>query len=198
MTKAPKREQVSNACTSCRNSKLKCNGRHPACCRCLSKNLECVYDVSEGMTKRQHLNHELVGQKQELERAVAVLHVLQYGTDQEATASLARLRFGCTVEQEYYRLLPQLPEPGTFPTENVPQNQLPTPATERPDGPTPWGCSGGVYGEWMEVEPMSWTNPLSPVSQQSSTTAVSPYLDMKANTPGSTDVGDEPHSCIGG
>lgn len=153
------------------------------------------------MTKRQHLNHELVEQKHELERAVAVLHVLQYGTDQEATASLARLRFGSSVEQEYYRLLPQVPDPGVLPNESMPQTQLPTPATERPEGPTPWDCpSGGVYGEWstMGAESMDWTNPLSPVSQPSSTTAVSPYLDMKSTTPNSNDIGDDPHSCIGG
>lgn len=155
------------------------------------------------MTKRQHLNHSLFEQKSELDRATAVLHVLQYGSDQEATASLARLRLGSSVEQEYHHLLPQMSQ--LFPTENIPQVQLPTPAIEHPDGPTPWGCPGGGYVDWSRVgtDPMGWTNPLSPVSQPSSATATStgesPYLDITTATPGSSNgASDEQHSYLGG
>lgn len=158
------------------------------------------------MTKRQHLNHELLEQKNELERAVAVLRVLQYGTDQEATASLARLRFGSSIEQEYLRLLPQAQQPLPLPTGSAAQGQLPTPATEQPEGPTPWGCPVGGYVGWnavaAETTGMDWTNPLSPVSQPSSatanSTAESPFLDLMAATPGSIDAGDEQHLYLGG
>lgn len=157
------------------------------------------------MTKRQHLNHELFEQKHELERAIAVLRVLQFGTDQEATASLARLRLGSSVEQEYQLLLPQLSQPATSSTDAIPQRQLLTPAIEHPEGPTPWSYPvGGGYVEWNRIgtDPMGWTNPLSPVSQPSSatgnSTAESPYLDITTATPGSNDASDEQHSYLGG
>ncbi|CZT19585.1 uncharacterized protein RCC_05436 [Ramularia collo-cygni] len=158
------------------------------------------------MTKRQHLNNELVGQKFELERAIAVLHVLQYGTDQEATASLARLRLGSSIEQEYFRLLPQIPSlDAIVSAKSLDRTQLPTPANEQSEGPRSWGClARGTYGEWNTtgMDSMDWTKPVSPMSQHSSTmmdnTAAGPYLDMKAGTPNGNDIGEEPLSCIGG
>lgn len=59
------------------------------------------------MTKRQHLRHELSEQRQELDHALVVLRVLQAGSDEEAAQSLARLRLGHSVEQEYHYLQSQ-------------------------------------------------------------------------------------------
>lgn len=156
------------------------------------------------MTKRQHLNHELFEQKHELERALAVLQVLQFGSDQEATASLARLRLGSSVEQEYHRLLAQVPQPGMLSADSMPQSQLPTPAIENPEDPTPWGYPVGGCVDWNRIgtDPMGWTNPMSPTSQPSSAKAnsssESPHLDITAATPGSNDTSDGQHSCLGG
>lgn len=156
------------------------------------------------MTKRQHLNHELIEQKLELERAVTVLRVLQYGTDQEATASLARLRLGGSVEQEYCHLQPHVAQPANLMNQGMSQPQLPTPANEYPESLAPWSCPAGGYVEWnaLGARPMEWANPISPVSQPASSTgrstAESPFLDGTAAAPGGNDAGDRKLSYIGG
>lgn len=56
---------------------------------------------SENVTKRQHLRLELVEQTQQLERVNTVMDVLRHGTGEQATSTLARLRMGYSVEDEY-------------------------------------------------------------------------------------------------
>ncbi|EME44189.1 hypothetical protein DOTSEDRAFT_88426 [Dothistroma septosporum NZE10] len=103
--KSPRRTQVANACVACRASKVKCSGKHPECSRCIARGIECNFEVSaEGITKRQHLRNELAhlaGQKQGLERANAVIDVLQHGSDSEAVEMLVCLRIGHTVDAAY-------------------------------------------------------------------------------------------------
>jgi hypothetical protein len=196
-----------------------CNGRHPTCYRCHARDLECVYDVSEGMTKRQHLNNELSEQKEELTRAKAVLRVLQFGTDQEATASLARLRIGSTVSQEYQLLQTQaLPPASGSETAKVLDNAIqrraiPVPSSSQSDAPIPWTrpsvtepYPAARQYEWDDSaseQLADWMQPLSPVSKDGSTAAVynsadSPFFDKSLPTPGSEAPADERAQCIGG
>ncbi|SMR51243.1 unnamed protein product [Zymoseptoria tritici ST99CH_1A5] len=212
--RGPKREQVTNACTACRLSKLKCNGRHPTCYRCHARDLECVYDVSEGMTKRQHLNNELSEQKSELTQASAVLRVLQFGTDQEATASLARLRIGSTVGQEYQLLQahskPSLPE--GVPVHVSRQQRAINTTRLQSETFAPWGCpptteafSGSQQYEWDDSasdQLADWPQPCQIAREDSSGTVYSavdsPLLDMALPTPASDGSLDDRKPCIGG
>ncbi|KAF2214111.1 hypothetical protein CERZMDRAFT_96139 [Cercospora zeae-maydis SCOH1-5] len=99
-----RREQVANACVICRTAKLKCSGEHPTCSRCHERGLECEYDVLEGFTKRQQLQYDLVDRKRKLEHAMGILDHLQHSSDHEAAESLARLRIGTSIEDEYRRI----------------------------------------------------------------------------------------------
>ncbi|KAM3416241.1 hypothetical protein BST61_g7847 [Cercospora zeina] len=99
-----RREQVANACVICRTAKLKCSGNHPTCSRCHERGLECQYDVLEGLTKRQQLQYDLVDRKRKLEHAMGILDHLQHSSDHEAAESLARLRIGASIEDEYRRI----------------------------------------------------------------------------------------------
>lgn len=81
---------------------LQCSGNHPTCDRCASRGLNCIYDVDEeGVTRREHLRRQYEEQKSELDRAHAVLAILQGGSDHEAAQCLARLRIGYTVDEVY-------------------------------------------------------------------------------------------------
>lgn len=83
-----------------------CSGKHPICARCQVRGTECRYDVQEeGMTRREHLRHELNDQKHELDRKTAILRVMQTGSDHEATTMLARLRMGLSIDQAYEMLV---------------------------------------------------------------------------------------------
>ncbi|KAI5361951.1 Putative zn(2)-C6 fungal-type DNA-binding domain-containing protein [Septoria linicola] len=95
-----KRSQVRNACMHCRNDKVKCSGTHPTCTRCSSRDLACDWDVpEEGITKTQHLQNRLAEAAERLDRLDAVVDILRYGTDSEASEALARLRFGESLEE---------------------------------------------------------------------------------------------------
>lgn len=63
-----------------------------------------MYDVAEGMTKRQQLRYDLSERQEQLERAMGILHHMQQGTDHEATESLARLRIGQSIDSEFRRI----------------------------------------------------------------------------------------------
>ncbi|KAF2207941.1 hypothetical protein CERZMDRAFT_101963 [Cercospora zeae-maydis SCOH1-5] len=71
------------------------------CNRCNERRLACEYDVREGVTKRQQIQYDLVDKQIELEHAMKILSHLQQSSDHEATESLARLRLGSSIEDEY-------------------------------------------------------------------------------------------------
>ncbi|KAI0023970.1 hypothetical protein F4780DRAFT_686584 [Xylariomycetidae sp. FL0641] len=52
---APRRTITQSACASCRQKKVKCDGRRPRCYRCARKTTECVYasDAAAGETTRR-------------------------------------------------------------------------------------------------------------------------------------------------
>lgn len=58
----------------------------------------------EGLTKRQQLQYDLVDRGRKLEHAMGILDHLQSGSDHEAAESLARLRIGSSIEDEYRRI----------------------------------------------------------------------------------------------
>ncbi|PIA94709.1 hypothetical protein CB0940_08821 [Cercospora beticola] len=81
-----------------------CSGEHPTCSRCHERGFECEYDVLEGLTKRQQLQYDLDDRGRKLEHAMGILDHLQSGSDHEAAESLARLRTGSSIEDEYRRI----------------------------------------------------------------------------------------------
>lgn len=120
-----RREQVANACVICRTAKLKCSGEHPTCSRCHERGFECEYDVLEGLTKRQQLQYDLVDRGRKLEHAMGILEHLQSGSDQEAAESLARLRTGSSIEDEYRRIQAFSPRSSTQRTHSSEELQRP-------------------------------------------------------------------------
>ncbi|KAF2487105.1 hypothetical protein BDY17DRAFT_319672 [Neohortaea acidophila] len=95
----PKRAKRSsltqNACSRCRIKKTKCDGKRPICGRCRRGQSECVYDIAEeGITKMQHLQHQLNKRNEDYGRLVRLFGALQSGSEEQATGLLARLRRG--------------------------------------------------------------------------------------------------------
>ncbi|KAK3052587.1 hypothetical protein LTR09_006442 [Extremus antarcticus] len=95
----PRSGVTRTACSRCRRSKVKCDGRHPICSRCLLQNEQCIYDVpEEGMTRMQHMTSELKTKQQKFTGMLHLLENLRSTSDAEAANLLARLRFGEPVE----------------------------------------------------------------------------------------------------
>ncbi|PPJ61368.1 hypothetical protein CBER1_09463 [Cercospora berteroae] len=84
----------------------------------------------EGLTKRQQLQYDLVDRGRKLEHAVGILEHLQSSSDQEAAESLARLRLGSSIEDEYLRIQAFSPRSSTQRTHSSKDLQHPI---DRPD-----------------------------------------------------------------
>ncbi|KAF2164524.1 hypothetical protein M409DRAFT_56366 [Zasmidium cellare ATCC 36951] len=97
-----------SACQGCRISKVKdkCSGQRPSCTRCTTRGQKCSYEVAkEGLTKREFFRDKHQEQQKELKAALTILEILREGSDQEAAATLARLRTGMTLTEEYEKIL---------------------------------------------------------------------------------------------
>lgn len=78
---------------------IQCDGRRPTCTRCEKYTTECTYDVAqEGLTRMQNLQQQLDNKTIDHERLQEILRAMEEGTDQEATALLARLRLSLGVD----------------------------------------------------------------------------------------------------
>ncbi|XP_014554700.1 hypothetical protein COCVIDRAFT_104348 [Bipolaris victoriae FI3] len=94
-----RRQAVAVACVHCRNGKAKCDGTRPRCNRCKDNDLICQYDVAEGVSRAERMKimkrDSMTGELEDLKR---IINFLRSGTDDQATAILARLRLGDTPE----------------------------------------------------------------------------------------------------
>lgn len=78
---------------------MQCDGRRPRCTRCEGHSSECVYDViQEGMTRMQSMQKAVDDKTEDHRRLMSFLELLRYGSDHEAAALLARLRFGESID----------------------------------------------------------------------------------------------------
>lgn len=54
-------QRVRHACDECKGSRVKCDGRQPACLRCLHKNQICVYSDGKREKKTKYVVQDLHG-----------------------------------------------------------------------------------------------------------------------------------------
>jgi hypothetical protein len=93
-----KAEPVKSACVQCQKRKTKCSGQRPVCRFCSDRNLECSWDIGDGLTRTADLKRKLqeaTGRSEDLDTLV---DAMRYGTDEVSTMLLARLRLGEPIE----------------------------------------------------------------------------------------------------
>lgn len=93
-----KAEPVKSACVQCQKRKTKCSGQRPICRFCSDRNLECSWDIGDGLTRTADLKRKLqeaTGRSEDLDTLV---DAMRYGTDEVSTMLLARLRLGEPLE----------------------------------------------------------------------------------------------------
>jgi hypothetical protein len=93
-----KAEPVKSACVQCQKRKTKCSGQRPVCRFCSDRNLECSWDIGDGLTRTADLKRKLqeaTGRSDDLDTLV---NAMRYGTDEVSTMLLARLRLGEPIE----------------------------------------------------------------------------------------------------
>lgn len=108
------------------NYYIQCSATRPVCDRCLDRDLACIYDASEGMTKRQQERVDLIDSGEQLHRCGILLDFLRRARIEEgeytsvclsfwlryepilntdlAIEMLARLRSGFSLDSEYVRV----------------------------------------------------------------------------------------------
>lgn len=77
---------------------LQCNGERPSCSACQTRGLSCTYDVVEGATRTEDLKQKVSSLSLRVRNLELLVNKLRYSTDNEATAILAQLRLGDTVD----------------------------------------------------------------------------------------------------
>jgi hypothetical protein len=77
---------------------LQCNGERPACSACQTRGLSCTYDVVEGATRTEDLKQKVASLSLRVQNLELFVNKLRYSTDNEASAILAQLRLGDTVD----------------------------------------------------------------------------------------------------
>jgi hypothetical protein len=93
-----KAEPVKSACVQCQKRKTKCSGQRPVCRFCSDRNLECSWDIGDGLTRTADLKRKLqeaTGRSEDLD---TLIHAMRHGTDDVSTMLLARLRLGEPIE----------------------------------------------------------------------------------------------------
>ncbi|KAH0018949.1 hypothetical protein KCU78_g6970, partial [Aureobasidium melanogenum] len=92
------RKLTAVACVDCRKRKRKCNGERPSCSACQTRGLSCMYDVVEGATRTEDLKQKVSSLSLRVRNLELFANKLRYSTDNEASAMLAQLRLGDTID----------------------------------------------------------------------------------------------------
>jgi len=79
-------------------AELQCNGERPSCSACQTRGLSCTYDVVEGATRTEDLKQKVSSLSVRVRNLELFVNKLRYSTDNEASAILAQLRLGDTVD----------------------------------------------------------------------------------------------------
>ncbi|KAI5201853.1 hypothetical protein E4T39_04974 [Aureobasidium subglaciale] len=95
---AAPRKLTAVACIDCRKRKRKCNGERPSCSACQTRGLSCTYDVIEGATRTEDLKQRVSSLSLRVRNLELFVNKLRYSTDNEASAILAQLRLGDTID----------------------------------------------------------------------------------------------------
>jgi len=94
-----KAEPVKSACVQCQKRKTKCSGQRPICRFCSDRNLECSWDIGDGLTRTADLKRKLQEANVKSEELSDLVSAMRSGTDQTSSMLLARLRLGCSMEE---------------------------------------------------------------------------------------------------
>ncbi|KAI4718287.1 hypothetical protein E4T48_05458 [Aureobasidium sp. EXF-10727] len=77
---------------------FQCNGERPSCSACQTRGLSCTYDVVEGATRTEDLKQKVSSLSLRVRNLEMFVNKLRYSTDNEASAILAQLRLGDTID----------------------------------------------------------------------------------------------------
>lgn len=94
-----KAEPVKSACVQCQKRKTKCTGQRPVCRFCSDRNLECSWDIGDGLTRTADLKQKLQEANLKSEELSDLVSAMRSGTDQTSSMLLARLRLGCSMDE---------------------------------------------------------------------------------------------------
>lgn len=94
-----KAEPVKSACVQCQKRKTKCSGQRPVCRFCSDRNLECSWDIGDGLTRTADLKQKLHEANMKSEELSDLVTAMRTGTDQTSSMLLAKLRLGCSMEE---------------------------------------------------------------------------------------------------
>ncbi|KAM0722859.1 hypothetical protein Q7P37_001057 [Cladosporium fusiforme] len=92
-----KAEPVKSACVQCQKRKTKCSGQRPVCRFCSDRNLECSWDIGDGLTRTADLKQKLVDATGRFDNLDTLVDAMRDGSDEVSTMLLARLRLGTSV-----------------------------------------------------------------------------------------------------
>lgn len=93
-----KAEPVKSACVQCQKRKTKCSGQRPVCRFCSDRNLECSWEIGDGLTRTADLKRKLLEATGRSDNLDTLVDAMRDGTDEVSTMLLARLRLGATVK----------------------------------------------------------------------------------------------------
>jgi hypothetical protein len=93
-----KAKPVKSACIQCQKRKTKCSGQRPVCRFCSDRNLECFWDVADGLTKTANLKRKLLEANRISDDLGELVGAMRSGTDQTSSMILAKLRLGDSLE----------------------------------------------------------------------------------------------------
>lgn len=93
-----KAEPVKSACAQCQKRKTKCSGQRPVCRFCSDRNLECSWDIGDGLTRTADLKRRLEAANLKGDELGELVGAMRLGSDQTSSMLLARLRLGDSME----------------------------------------------------------------------------------------------------
>lgn len=121
-----KAEPVKSACVQCQKRKTKCSGQRPVCRFCSDRNLECSWDIGDGLTRTADLKRKLqeaIGRSDDLDTLV---DAMRQGSDEVSTMLLAKLRCGFTIEDIVSNIRTEPSPGGSADTQSEPSNSQST------------------------------------------------------------------------
>lgn len=99
-----KAEPVKSACVQCQKRKTKCSGQRPVCRFCSDRNLECSWDIGDGLTRTADLKRKLQEANGRCDDLSKLVDAMRSGSDQTSSMLLARLRLGGSLEQLLFNI----------------------------------------------------------------------------------------------
>lgn len=97
-TTRKKADPVKSACGQCKRRKTKCSGRRPVCQSCNERDLECSWDIFDGLSRTADLKGRLEEVTRHVDTLEALIAAMRWGDDQTSTTLLAKLRLGDSLE----------------------------------------------------------------------------------------------------